>query len=374
MSADKSHINLKFKELDNGRKSIYLDYYKGGRRIREALHLYLLPETSKKNISENKRTLKQAEAIRASKQEEWLSASLGVDVRKPSTVCIGEAIDNLEKGTLDKGDKGTANNIRCMKQAVRAYRGLETKVVDIDENYCNGFVDFLHKEYEGQFGILRMTTARNYIYLFSSALNAAVADGIIGVNPLRFVNIHGRITNERPAKKFLSVDDIRALMDTQCPVLSRPQVKQAYLLSLFTGLSREDLLTLKWSDIKTRDGRITIEKRSRKTSIPISDIGKRWLPDTGSRRGLVFKGLPRKTEISNILKQWGKKAGLDTALNFTLAHNTFAYLILYVGTDIPTACSLIGVNAKTIKTYLKMMSPESFLRKGDSEPASDQQF
>ena len=62
MTAKKSHIALKYKEIDNGEKSIYLDYYKGGKRIREALHLYLLPETSKKNISANKRTMKEAEA------------------------------------------------------------------------------------------------------------------------------------------------------------------------------------------------------------------------------------------------------------------------------------------------------------------------
>ena len=55
MTAQKSHITLKYKKIDNGKKSIYLDYYKDGKRIREALHLYLLPETSKKNISANKR-------------------------------------------------------------------------------------------------------------------------------------------------------------------------------------------------------------------------------------------------------------------------------------------------------------------------------
>lgn len=48
MSITKSHITLKYKEMDKGKKSICLDYYKDGKRIREALRLYLLPETSKK--------------------------------------------------------------------------------------------------------------------------------------------------------------------------------------------------------------------------------------------------------------------------------------------------------------------------------------
>ena len=54
MTVQKSNITLKYKEIDNGKKSIYLDYYKDGKRIREALHLYLLPEASKKNIIANK--------------------------------------------------------------------------------------------------------------------------------------------------------------------------------------------------------------------------------------------------------------------------------------------------------------------------------
>ncbi len=68
----------------------------------------------------------------------------------------------------------------------------------------------------------------------------AVEKGLIVRNPLFFVKIHDRITRERPEKQHLSLDDIRLLMDTQFPVISRPQVKQAYLFSIFTGLTAFD--------------------------------------------------------------------------------------------------------------------------------------
>lgn len=55
MSAAKSHITLKYKEMGNGKKSIYLDYYKDGKRIRETIRLYLLPETSKKTLVRTRR-------------------------------------------------------------------------------------------------------------------------------------------------------------------------------------------------------------------------------------------------------------------------------------------------------------------------------
>ena len=93
MSTAKSHITLKYKEMKNGKKSIYLDYYKDGKRIRETIRLYLLPETSKKNISANKKTMKEAEAIRAAKENELSTACFGIGTKEPSGMSIGEAID-----------------------------------------------------------------------------------------------------------------------------------------------------------------------------------------------------------------------------------------------------------------------------------------
>ena len=93
----KSHITLKYKEIDNEKKSAYLDYYKDGKRIREALHLYLLPETSKRNIAANKRTMKEAEAARAAKENELLAVRFGIETKEPSAMRIGEAILNIDK-------------------------------------------------------------------------------------------------------------------------------------------------------------------------------------------------------------------------------------------------------------------------------------
>ena len=363
MNAAKSHITLKYKEIDGGKRSVYLDYYKDGKRIREALRLYLLPETSKKNISANKQTLKEAEAVRATRENELLTVRFGIGTTEKPALCIGEAIDGYEKIYLDKGDVSTATNVRGLKKAVMAYRGLDTKVIAIDENYCDGLVDFLHKGYTALSGKISMTTARAYIYLFSSVLNKAVTEGIIGVNPLRFVNIHGRITRERPLKQFLSVEEIRSLMNTPCPVMSRPQVKQAFMLSVFTYLSSADILSLKWKDIKSDGGKTTIAVHSRKTSVPMTAVAIRWLPETDNHRGLVFKGLPKRTEIQNILRHWGEKAGLKQPLNFRLAQNTFIYLLLTTGTDIGTVSCMLGLTPKTMKGYMRMIAASQSLEK-----------
>ena len=78
MTTQKSHITLKYKDIDNGKKSAYLDYYKDGKRIREALHLHLLPETSQRNIATNKRTMKEAAAARNEKENEINDMRIGI--------------------------------------------------------------------------------------------------------------------------------------------------------------------------------------------------------------------------------------------------------------------------------------------------------
>lgn len=357
MNLSKSRINLKSKELGDGRKSLYLDYYKGGKRIRESLRLYLLPETNRKVAVENKAVMRKAEEIRRSRIEELTAGESGIEIDAAMPdIPLAKVIKDYHALILDRGDKSTAGNIMGMYRAVTAYRGEDIMLSAVDVEYCDGLVDFLRNEYHSVHGKLKMTTARAYIYLFSGSLNMAVENGLIVRNPLFFVKIHDRITRERPEKQYLTFDEIKLLMETQCPVISRPQVKQAYLFSIFTGLTAFDIVNLRWKDLKTPPGgRLSVWCQSRKIFIPLSSNALRWLPETSNHRGLIFKGLPKDTEINNILKLWQKKSEIEKRLNFTLARNTFAYLILSTGADVATFCSLMGIASKHAKGYLAMI-------------------
>lgn len=357
MNLSKARINLKSKEIDGGRKSLYLDYYSNGKRIRESLRLYLLPGTSRKVKAENKAIMQKAMEIQHRRLEELNASENNIEVIADiPVISLFSVIDEYLAVIIGRGDKSTANNIMGMKRAVAAYRGKNVMLSDVDVNYCDGLVDFLRYEYHSVHGKLKMTTARAYIYLFSGALNMAVEKGYLTRNPLFFVKIHDRITRERPQKQFLSVEEVKLLMDTQCPVISRPQVKQAYLFSIFTGLIAYDIVNLKWKDLKnSSDGRMSVWCSSRKIFIPLPSNALRWLPETTNHRGLIFKGLPKDTEINNILKLWQSKAGIEKRLNFTLARNTFAFLILSTGVEVAPFCSLMGISSKTAKAYLGMI-------------------
>ena len=54
---------MRFKPLKDGRRHIYLDIYKDGKRTYENLKLYLLPESDAGEENANAKTMKEAEAI-----------------------------------------------------------------------------------------------------------------------------------------------------------------------------------------------------------------------------------------------------------------------------------------------------------------------
>jgi Site-specific recombinase XerD len=358
MANSKTRINLRTKQIDGGKSSIYLDFYRNGKRVREFLSLYLLPETSAKNIASNKKTMKQAQAIQAQRLQELVVTENNIEIEetKPEQtfpeVKLMDWLRGFEKSFIEKGQKSNRDNAHILINIIKKYSGTRTLLSQIDAAYYDKLVDFMRTGYVTQFGrSLSMTTARVQIYLFSRALNEAVKEGLMKYNPIVDVKVHDRITREKPPKESLTTDEVKILMETRCPVLGRPQVKQAFMLAIFTGLTREDLRNLTWKDIVTEDGQMMVLSAKRNVKVPMSDIAKRWLPVTANKRGVVFKGLPQITETSNVLQKWKKASGINKSLTFTVARNTFVNLLLNTGADTETVCALTGVSQKQLRQY-----------------------
>lgn len=76
MRSNNEPVRIRYKDLANGTKSIYLDTYKSGKRSYEFLKLYLLPENDDKAKAVNAETLQKAEAIKNQRVQEILSGKL----------------------------------------------------------------------------------------------------------------------------------------------------------------------------------------------------------------------------------------------------------------------------------------------------------
>jgi hypothetical protein len=76
MRSNNEPVRIRYKDLANGTKSIYLDTYKSGKRSYEFLKLYLLPEDDDKAKAVNAETLQKAEVIKNQRVQEILSGKL----------------------------------------------------------------------------------------------------------------------------------------------------------------------------------------------------------------------------------------------------------------------------------------------------------
>ena len=65
VSKAKEPVRIRYKNLANGNKSIYLDIYQNGKRNYEFLKLYLVPETNSEAKIQNENTLVAANAIKS---------------------------------------------------------------------------------------------------------------------------------------------------------------------------------------------------------------------------------------------------------------------------------------------------------------------
>ena len=74
----KEPVRIRFKELQNGNKSIYLDIYRNGKRTYEFLKLYIVPEIDPASRAMNQHNMALANKIKADRIIELTNSENGV--------------------------------------------------------------------------------------------------------------------------------------------------------------------------------------------------------------------------------------------------------------------------------------------------------
>ena len=90
----KDPVKLRTKELKDGKLSLYLDIYESGKRYKENLKLYLLPETDKTAKAKNKQTMLIANTIKAERLLDLQNNRFSFEKKKNTKVFL---IDFLEE-------------------------------------------------------------------------------------------------------------------------------------------------------------------------------------------------------------------------------------------------------------------------------------
>ena len=140
MRSNNEPVRIRYKDLANGTKSIYLDTYKSGKRSYEFLKLYLLPEDDDKAKAVNAETLQKAEAIKNQRVQEILSgkletvkaslehpASTTTSSKKTARLSKKKKVGNDKTGKSVNGKESEVNEI---VGAVSGREGHQWKFID----------------------------------------------------------------------------------------------------------------------------------------------------------------------------------------------------------------------------------------------------
>jgi integrase len=228
-------------------------------------------------------------------------------------------------------------------------------------------------------GGLSPKTIRHMHHIIHGALDQAVKEKLIQTNPANAVRLPKLIKQEM---KTLSVEQVKKFLEAVSADRFYNRYYAAYLLELYTGLRRGELLGLRWKDIDIKKKEIKVvqqlvkvgssltirelkteSSQNRKIAIPdeviqaLKDHKKMKMDefktlgwdDIESKKalteGIVFTNeLGKLLQPRNFLRNFKgalRKAGIDPIRFHDLRH-TFALLSLQAGTDIKTLQNDLG--------------------------------
>jgi len=339
--------------------SLYLDYYKNGKREYEYLSLYLTPEPEKGKLTqvqkdENKKILTLAESIRSKRHLEIQNGIYGFNNQEKLKGYFILYMETLAEKRMES--KGNYDNWDSTLKHLRKFCPKDLSFAQLDSKFVEGFREYLTKTARTPSNkLLSANSAHSYFNKFRAAIKQAVKDGFLRTNPAEQVESLPQDDSER---EFLTLEELQSITEHECEI---PILKRAFIFSTLTGLRWSDINKLIWSEIQhSEDYGWYIRFRQKKTkgaeTLPMSDQARELLGELDKPEERVFKGLKYSAWHNLKLQQWVMKAGISKTITFHCARHTYATLQLTFGTDIFTVSKLLGhKDVRTTQVYAKII-------------------
>lgn len=149
--------------------------------------------------------------------------------------------------------------------------------------------------------------------------------------------------------RFLSRDEYARLIDAAHPAI-RPIIQFA----VATGLRKDNILSLDWSQVDLSSMRLTVRLKGDKLhQVRLTAAARAALASMGERRGPVFDTL-------NFRRRWAaavKGAGLDD-LRFHDLRHTFASWARMAGSDLADICEALGHSNISVTMRYAHIAPD----------------
>ena len=369
----KEPIKIRFRDIANGNKSIFLDYYNNGKREYEFLKLYLVPEKTAIDKATNAQTIELANAIKAQRIVERQNAAHGFKMsnmkQKASLIDYLQAMAAEKKKELGNVTKGQHQSYNVLVKHIKEYSGEQTTFKQITKEYCIGFIDHLNKVENTTFkkgaseiftsGLLSENTKYGYIKTLNIALNKAVREGILINNQLTLLPRQERPKRQLDNREYLTVEEVKQLIKTPC---TKQVIKNAFLFSCFSGLRFGDVKSLTWGQIQNdNEGqkviRYTQQKTNKTENLQLSGEALKFLPERNEAKDsdIIYR-LSNNGYTNETLKSWILAAGITKRVTFHVGRHTNATLLLSLGVPIETVSKLMGhADIKTTQIYAKVI-------------------
>ncbi len=361
----KEPVRIRERKLKNGNISLYLDIYQNGVRKYENLNLYLVPGNDPITKDQNRHAMQVAQKVKSERILEIQNQGIQHwDKIKQSSMTLIAWLTTYEQGS-GNFSPSTLKGRKEMRQKVEEYLeeiGRENITMkQIDQDFCRGFMNFLRTARHGvkkdPTATISQGAAHHHQAVFNGAMNKAVREGIIPVNPLKMLESKEKCAVPESMREFLTIDEVKLLMNTEC---NNEEVKKAFLFSCFAGLRLSDIRTLTWEKImRGSDGTLYIRTKMQKTQhileVPLSAEALSYLRKTDSPSEPIFN-LPMTPTVCHDIKKWVKAAGITKHITFHCARHTFATMMITLGADIYTTSKLLGhANITTTQIYSKIV-------------------
>ncbi|MBQ2415580.1 MAG: tyrosine-type recombinase/integrase [Alistipes sp.] len=335
-----SRVSIRYKEKTNGMKSVYLQFYPGIRDSKGEivkyeflnLEVYSNPKTKEQRLF-NKTIEEISESIRCQRY---------IQIVKRDYNFLGK--DNLEGDFLEYFHRNAdfhGPKFEAARLHFEEFCGHSCKFKDLSPSLCEKYRFYiLHDKHLANCDkSIKHNTASSYFNVFLNIVKLAFKDNIIpddytkDVRPIKW--------NHDINKDYLTVEEIQLLEHMKYD--KYPQLPQACLFSIYTGLRRSDILDLKWEHFVRRGNHVYIEKKIVKTEmfvrLPLSRdalriIGKR------KKEGTVFTELT--ISILNIhVKRWLELANIRKHITFHCFRHTYAMMLTEKGISTNIISSLL---------------------------------
>lgn len=357
-------VTLRKKPISKGRESYYLDIYKDGKRHYEFLKLYFVPPINEAAKIQNANTEQAAIAIRNQREIEIIQGKGGINSETKGGKLL--LLDWLLRFRQQKAAAGQSNSnamqVDKLITRIKAYRGEKTRLKDVDEDYCKGFIKYLstatsirHKEDKKP---LTGRTAHLYFSILVTALNEAVRAKLITINPATNLSREDKkpIKPEKSQRAYLDISEVKQLIETEC---SHPNIKSAFLFACFTGLRLSDIVGLTWDNVINHDGQLFISIKMQKTrellTMKLNKQAQKWMPQKTGKE--VFELPNNGVTINRVLKKWAEQAGIMKDICFHVSRHTFATMELTLGADLYVVSKLLGhTNVGTTQIYADIVN------------------